>query len=242
MIPLLCGIELHGLRPTAGGAGELATCPAGAVWLPRELAAAPDAAQEPLHDDVGPTRDHETASPRRDVLTTGGRLAVEVVRTCFTEPLEARLQRVVTTLVATPLTNGVPAGAPIDVSALTDPFSNPLPHPGGAALDLFVRWYLVWSQDRGVIDAPGLITTIEEQIPRGVGIVGRFESWADFRYAWQSRYSDEQNSASLPEGFAQLFAVLVAPADAWRCRVGGLINLRLSRKRPRRDMPPIAVR
>ena len=238
---LLCGQELHGLRPLAGGAGELATVPVGVVWLPHELACAPVAAQEPILEDVGPTRDHENAWSR-STLTDGTSLALELVRTSWTEPGEAKLQRLVTTLVATPLVGGVPAGPPIDVNALTDPFANPLPHPAGPAFGLAVKWLLTWSQDRGVIDSIGLLTTIEEQVPRGVGITGRHDQWTDFRYAWQSRYSDEQVSAFLPEGFGSLFAVLRAPAGAWSCRAGGLINLRLSRKRPRRDMPGVTVR
>ena len=218
------------LRPVCGGL-SLAMVPASQTFTPGELARA-NWSQPPrriVRD--GPVRKVEIANFRRAEVQGN---ALEILRTGWFAPNEARLQRVVTTLVAQPLNaQGEPDGEPIDVSSLTDPFQNPIPHPSSRRR-LFVRWYLILDTDR-LAQAEPLATIDESAIPRGVGIVDFMDNWADFRYAWQSRYSDEQVCDLSPDGFLRLFVSMSAPQEAgegpaWRVRVGGLLTLAMQKQ------------
>lgn len=195
--------ELHGLAPGAGAAGLLATLPVRRIFFPHELipldvgGTVPTAAQEPILETIQPELDHEFANSRT-VTVDATRTALELVRTNFAAPQEARLFRLATTLVAQPLDGqGLPNGNPIDVNTFSDPFANPIPYPNDPTLDLFVTWYLTWDTDRTAYTETPLQTTLEVLIPRGVSIPNLPEQWADFRYAWQSRYSDERRSLHL---------------------------------------------
>lgn len=217
-----------GLPPVVGGMGPRLAC-ATQSWTPGQLSRATwwaDFGGWP--QDWTPSNEQEDAN-FITAITDGEARAREILRSGWFAPLELRLRRVVTTLVAQALVAGAPAGAPIDVSCFSDPFASPLPHPQGAAFGLRVRWYLI--HDTGIRDQLGdLAVVLEHEIPRGVGI-GRFpDSWGDFRYAWQSRYSEGHRSDVLWDGFLRLFVVLDAPAGAWSVRAGGLWNLEFRRR------------
>ena len=237
MIFFRVGGELGGLCPMAGRAGELATLPVFRIILPDELARAPIAAQEPMLETIEPEYDHEFARSTT-TQTTGDALAIELLRTNFTLPGEARLSRLVTTLVATPLGGQF---APININTFEDPF-RVLVHPGDPAATLRVSWYFIWDTDRIAYAELPLQVGLEANIPRGVSVPNLPERWDDFRYAWQSRYSDERRSTHLVEGFGRLWVVLEAAplqdgSPSWQARAGGLVELRLARVRLTRDLP-----
>lgn len=223
-----------GLRPSLGPFA-MAMVPGSQTFMPGQLRVAKWSRPPRVPVKVGPIHELEVANRRLATVAPGTRTALELVRTGWLAPREARLVKIATTLVAQPLDRlGIAVGSPIDVSCFADPFNNPIPHPvDGEARSLFVRWYLILDTDRLGHGLP-LLTVPEHEIPRGVGIVEFPDNWADFRFAWQSRYGENHRADATPDGFIRLFAMLFSPGvpgvPAWSVRVGGLVTLHLQKE------------
>lgn len=146
----------------------------------------------------------------------------EVARCIVPDYAIGNVQRVATFLSAQSLNpGGNPVGAPFVTNDQT-PLCADVVHNQGNVADLEVRWHL--RQHDGALPAP-LVAAPSSWIPASDAPDGLPSTWADWRYAWQSIYTEHHKSV-LRARVVRLFAELRADQpDRWRVNVGGLLTV-----------------
>lgn len=130
------------------------------------------------------------------------------------------LERLATYLAAQPLDGqGQPQG-PRFVSGFNTGLCDAVEHPDGSVLTF--RWHLRHHDG----ESPGtLVGAPVNFLPNSLPPPGLPASWADWRYNWQGRYT-EQMRALLSARWLRLFVELRAAANSlWRIRAGGLLTV-----------------
>lgn len=148
-------------------------------------------------------------------------LAWELARCTWPAYAVPGLYRLGTYLQAQPLdADGGPVGPPF-ITGDNTPLCVPVTHP-----ELLETLDFVWSiRTEDQQTPPVVVAAPTNRIPPTRGVDGLPWNWSDFRYSWQSRYSDQQRSI-LSGRMIRLFVQLRANnPDRWQVTAGGIIHM-----------------
>ena len=185
---------------------------------------APDVCVGPdvhVEDDPQRVRWIDECNCVRDVALATRARVWELARCGWPQYGVASLERIATFLSAQGLDGqGQPTGAPF-VTIDNTPLCQPVIHPTSGE-ELEVRWLLRQIRDDGtnILDA-----SPRERVPVSSSPDGLPAEWSDWRFSWQSRYTEHHRSILTSRGVRLFVQLRAATPAAWRVNVGGRLTL-----------------